>query len=349
MMKRSLNIYLLSTVVVGGMLSACSHDDKALSQQTDGIEILFSSAAVANDLPTRAAADTYNTSLPAQSKIGVFIYDSDGLDVSLTGTLKNGTQYTHATWVYETVGTADEVTKKSAMTIFSHIKNPRYPIDGSNNEKEYVKIFGILPNNESVTPATASYAFQVAKDQTVAANIIASDLLASDVKQYTADDCKSQLELELKHRMAKVQVVFIPKSGSDLTAANMPTNYDVLNVQRTVTITPTTGAIVSSTDAADRTTEGDPMKGLTAEAFFIPPQTVTGGTTLLKFNILPTSNFRGINGCTFAPATTVNFEAGKYYRIEVTVDVDFVTTTGTITTWTNGGKINYTEYTDSII
>ena len=121
-------------------------------------------------------------------------------------------------------------------------------------------------------------------------------------------------------------------------------------VDRTAVLT--TEAV--SAGNADMVSESSPMKGCITHSFFIPPQTITAGTPILKFNVLPNGEadnfptFLGINGCTFAPATETAFEAGKQYLITVTVDVDFATMTGTITPWVDGGKIVYTEYEDSI-
>jgi hypothetical protein len=153
--------------------------------------------------------------------------------------------------------------------------------------------------------------------------------------------------------MAKVTVVFTPKSGSDLTAANMPTNFDVLNVYRDVTVTlpktASTGGVSGGTGT--KTSESVPLHACTSHSFFIPPQTLTAGTTLLKFNINANeatdtySAFKGINGATFVvPTGGVTFQAGYQYLITVLVDVDFITMPGSITPWVDGGELEYPEY-----
>ena len=317
-------------------VSACSNDEQTtdIAQTTEGSSILFSSTAVAPETATRAAADTYNNSLPESSQIGVFIYDCDNIDLSTNvGPAK--------TWVYQTVGAPDPTTRQSALKLTSHPKNPKYPFkDGSTTEyKDWVEVVAVFPvpkdaanNDAEVTPSTTSYTFSVSDDQTTEDNIKGSDLLTSDRKQYTYDDCNGQLlSLKLYHRMAKVQVEFTPKSGSDLTAANMPAGYDVLNVQRSVTIVPRTGALTTS---GDKTTTVNPLKGLTTDWFFIPPQTVDAGTELLQFEILPSDKFKGINGATFkVPDGGITFQAGHTYKLAVTVDVDLSTLTGTIQEW----------------
>lgn len=325
------------TVAVAALclLAGCSADETTDGGQAGGLDILFSTAGVGGEkAATRAdASDTYNSALPAGTDIGVYIYDSDGIDICTLQPLDK----TSKTWVYRTVGAADASTRKSVLSLTSHTQNPRFPVkSGTSEYKDYVEIFAVFPIKEGFTPSTMpeSYTFSVSDDQTVAANIVASDLLASDIAQYTAEQCEQVLDLVLRHRMAKVLVTLTPKSGSDLTSENIPGTFDVLNVYRTLTVTPKTGTV--SDGNADLTTEAAPLKGSTSESFFIPPQTVTAGTTLLKFDILPSGDaFKGIEGVTFKPAASVSFEAGKVYHVNVTVDVDLATLTGTITSWTN--------------
>ena len=133
--------------------------------------------------------------------------------------------------------------------------------------------------------------------------------------------------------MAKLHVTFVPRSGSDLTAVNMPTGFKVLGVRRTVTVNPKAGTVVRD-DTQAATTEGSPMLGSTAHSLFIPPQTINAGTTFLKFDIKGSDQFRGIKDCTFTPSANVTFAEGTSYEITVTVDVDYVGVTSTITSWT---------------
>lgn len=344
----------IKNMTVGTMLvltlAACGNDgpERAVDNDSDGVSIMFSSAAVSEIGRTRAdASDTYNTTLPGGSDIGVFIYDCDDQPVKGAGS-SDGDKI----WVYQTVGTADATTLISSLQLTSHYKNPQYPtVSGDpNTYKTSVKVFAVFPcPASSVDLTTTSYTFSVALDQTVADNIIASDLLATEQKTYNQPHCQDNtLQLDLKHRMAKVLVTLTPKTGSDLTAANIPEAFDVLNVVRSVTIRPKAGTITTNTSEA-KTSELSPLKGLTTQAFFLPPQSLTADTELLKFNILASGNFKGINGATFkVPTGGVTFEAGKVYHINVTVDVDFVTMTGTITPWIPE-TISYTEYTDSIL
>ena len=344
--------YLLMAAASLCLVGACSSDsgsEPAVTTSLTELPLMFATSSV--DGVTRAgAADTYDTSLPVGSNIGVYIYDTDGEDLSVHQPVDPSDS---KTWVYEVTGSPD-ASGYAALRLTSHVKSPRFPTRTEGNAtvyKDYVKVFALFPNNTDFMPSGNTggdnYNFSVNIDQTTEVNVKASDLLSTDITQYTSEQCESRLSLLLKHRMAKVTVVFQPKSGSDLTAANMPTEFDVLNVLRTVTVTPKTGDVSAGT--GDKTTADDPLKACTTHSFFLPPQTLTAGDQLLKFNIKPTDNFKGMNDCGYTPAAAVTIEANKQYLITVTVDVDFITTTGTITTWTDGGKIEYPEYTDSIL
>mgnify|MGYP002622573814 CR=1 FL=1 len=334
MMKHRTFAYLLMAAASLCLVSACSSGSDAEPTQTTAslpeLPIQFAASSV-NGVTRAGAADTYDTSLPEGSDIGVYIYDSDGIDISTKQPVDPSDS---KTWVYEVTGSPD-ASDYAALRLTSHVKSPRFPLKNSSDYKDHVKVFAVFPNNPDFMPSGNtggdSYNFSVAIDQTDADNVKASDLMAADIAQYTSTQCESRLNILLKHRMAKVTVVFQPKVGSDLTEDNMPTNFDVLKVYRTLTVTPTTGAISEGT--ADQTTEANPLTACTTTSFFLPPQTLSKDNTLLKFNILATDNFKGINGCTFTPADDVPLQAGHQYLITVTVDVDFVTTTGTIEQW----------------
>ena len=344
---------------------ACSSNDEPgvqAQQPANELPIMFSAYAVDGVTTRTGAADAYDTSLPVGSEIGVYIYDSDNIDISTKQPVITNPE-TSTTWVYQVTGTVNS-DGYSPLRLTSHVKNPRFPtISPTNNTyKTNVRVFATFPNNESFKPSlntNSYYTFTVNNNQRTEDNVKASDLLTSDVAIYTSAQCEQRLPIVLKHRMAKVTVVFTPKAGSDLTAANMPTNFEVINVYSSVTVTPpkeSSSVTTVSSGNGTKTSTTSPLQACTTHSFFIPPQTVAEGTTLLKFNVLGNEStstyptFKGINGATFVvPTGGVNFEANHQYLITVTVDVDFATMTGTITPWANGGKLNYPEYTDSIL
>ena len=357
-------LYVAALSQLFAVFGACSSNDEPGLQEQPAKElpIMFSASTVDGVISRAGAADTYDTSLPVGSQIGVYIYDSDNIDISTNQPVVTD-PVTSTTWVYQVTGTVNS-DGYAPLRLTSHVKNPRFPTISSTNTnyKSNVRVFAVFPNNTAFKPSlntSNSYTFTVNSNQRTEDNIKASDLLTSDVATYTSTDCEQRLPIVLKHRMAKVTVVFTPKAGSDLTAANMPTNFDVLNVYPSVTVTPpkaSSSVTTVSSGNGTKTSTSSPLQACTTHSFFIPPQTVAAGTTLLRFNVLGNEStaayptFKGIENATFiVPTGGVTFEASHQYLITVTVDVDFITMTGTITPWTNGGKLNYPLYTDSIL
>ena len=359
--------YPALTALMLSLCTACSSDRQPSALPADDSpELHFTAATVTGTTaaPTRAdAADDYADALPAGSRIGVFIYGYKGAESWDISTIQPSNNTTSETWVYQTVGNPVSLStgkKQSNLTLATmayHTAAPTYPKQPSDNaDCDNVQIFATFPNPTTaapavaaaVTPSTESYTFTALLDQRTAANVKASDLMTNDIATYTkAQTDRVSLQLALKHRMARVHVTFVPKAGSDLTAANMPQTYDVIGVYRSVTVNPKAGTVVRN-ELVAKTTAEDPLKASVDHSFFIAPQDYPAGT-LLKFNIRGSGNFRGIEGLTFATSGTVSFEAGKSYEVAVTIDVDHATTTGTITPWTDGGAMTYEEYTDSIL
>lgn len=338
--------HIIFILTAGHLLSNCTVDTSGTSTGlADETPILLSSVTVGSEAVTRTgAADTYNTTLPEASSIGVYIYDNT--NTYLTGRVNN-TDGTIATWVYRT-GAPYAIgggLYRSALSLTSHDRTPAFPAT-NNVYKENVRVFAVYPNNTSYTPPASSttatsYNVEVPLDQTGSSEanqnaIKAVDLLTTDgMITFTKTQCidnKEIVNLQLKHQMAKLTVTFTPATGSDLTAANMPTKFDVIGVYRSLTVTPSTGTV--TTVQSGSTTESAPMKGSITQSILIPPQSLTAGSTLLKFNVLGSGQFKGITGATFnVPTGGVNLQAGHEYLVNVTVDVDFVTLTETITGW----------------
>lgn len=301
---------------------------------------MLSAAGVASDFGnlTRAYyADTYNTELPSGKKIDVFIYDSEGTDISIKQSTSGSTAHP---WVYQTVGAAN-AGKSSLSLVPADMNNygivPKYPTDNNSHPYPNIKLFAVYPH--LLGSSASGYTFTVSDNQTDedpenGKNILSGDLMATTFATYTEADCDNTIDLTMTHKMAKIHVTFSP--DGDLKAANMPTTFKVLNIYRTLSISPSTGIV--SEGNADLTTADAPLNASTTQAFFIPPQTFTPAATptdkpLLTFDILPSGNFTGITGCAFYPSSAVQFKANTSYEIVVTVDVDHVTATATITAW----------------
>ena len=319
--------------IMAVLLMACSGEEPGQGHQVaSNTEIRLGSIGLDHPIGTRSYyADTYNTALPAGKEIDVFIYDNEGNFVV------NSDQPQTGVWIYQTVGEADG-NGNSTLGLYSPTKAPKYPAENNVN-KDYVTVFGVFPSDNTITKTTTSYTFSVADDQTTEANILASDLMAntsSTSTHYTYDWCnENSITLAMTHQMAKVHVTLV--ASGDITADNIPTALTVKNVYRTVTITPTSGTVSTSTTAPSD------IAITTEQAFFLPPQTITEGTTLLQFDITATGVFHGITGATFAPSADVTFEPNKVYEVTVTVNVDFATAKASISGWVNE-SLSFNDY-----
>lgn len=344
-MKKRYKIYT-SLVATLWLTLSCTADKETVTPLRD-VELHFTAATVSDGTTRVDAGDSYNDALPSGSAIGVYIYGYEGSTGYDLSTLQPAVNTPSTTWVYTTVGSAVTVTensqtfKVSNLVLTSHVKAPKYPekVSGSGaGDMDNVQIFAVFPNNPDFKPSGNTYEyydFTAALDQTTAANIMASDLMTNDIATYTKAQTEYvSLRLNLQHRMAKVHVNFIPKSGSDLTTDNMPTTFKVLGVYRSLRINPKAGTVALNTGVAQTTDgTGTALLGATGQSFFIAPQTISSSTPWLKFDIRGSGQFKGISGCTFTPTSAVTLEAGKSYQVNVTVDVDFASVTGTITTW----------------
>lgn len=305
---------LLVTIML--LVSSCSSEGNSHKESSDR-PIYFTASVSATQMPwsiTRSA-DDYNNSLPENSVIDVFIYDDSNNDLSLT---QLGSSQT---WVYKTVGDADATTGKSLLTQSSPADLPKFP-SGCN----YVNIFATFPHDGSVNPSQASWTFSVSTNQT--SNIETNDFLASEMAS-TGREFASAINLDMKHRMAKVLVVLNPTD--DLSAVNMPIgNFSVTNVKTNVTIVPKTGSV---------STTGSPttITAQVGQPFFLPPQTIAAGTQFLRFNLRNNSGATGIQNVTVKPATALELNAGVFYVLTVNVGIVNIHMTSTIVPW---GKEN---------
>ena len=331
--------YLLAIAAAIAMLS-CSGDNEPETSRQDSTPITFAAVSVDSKATTRTTmgADAHETGLPLGVTLDVFIYDRDGTVVTSDA---DGNPAVTLPLVYVTTEDGDPETGQSGLGLQNEsLSQPVYPKTDTNHT---AYIFAVYPAGCTSSKATAnSYTFSVSTSQRTAANVTASDLLATEQISQPEAGGKA-IDLPMTHRMAKVIVKF--NATGDLTADNMPTDFNVLNVQNTVTIAPKTGAI--SNGSACITTTGSPtiIEACTTEAFLIPPQTIISGTEFLSFDISGTAadNFHAITGGKFTPTRDLVFEANKVYEITVNVSVNYITATATITPW-NEETMTFDKY-----
>lgn len=334
------------------LLVACSSDDGNIPEKMAGQVLRFTASvnenSSADGARTRAWADAYNNSLPESAPVYIFLYgykgDGSGDD---TGVDISASQYPSTKkWIYETVGTVDLASGKSLLRQLSPTVSelaasdpdpddalPKFP-ETLNQSTAYIDVFGVyLPPNSttspvigSLTPANTNFTFSVPTSQTTEADVKAGDLLTSDVAA-TFRTNSSAINLEMKHRMAKVLVEF--NATEDLTADNMPNNtYSVENVQTSRTVTLKTGEVANTESTTTITAK-------VGEPFFMPPQTISANTEFLKFDLRNVGGAAtGIRNVTFTPSADMTFNEGVYYILTLNIGVRYITLTTTIRDWT---------------
>ena len=327
-MKNNCLSYIIRMSIVAFLLTlvSCTNDAGLFENKlTERAEISLSASVGNVPAVTRMAADTYNSSLPVGMQMDVYIYDSNGISLAQLNDETEGrtSGTTRMPWVYRTSGSPDPSGKSAITLVDATQDSPQFPnktpqVEGEDNT---ANIFAVCPSNPLCV---------VALDQTDAENIKASDLMTTDwIKP--ANGSKEAINLEFKHRMAKIRVTFTP-DGS-LQEGNMPVNFDVVNVYRSYSLNTGLNSVNSYEGNADITTEAMPLKASTLEAFFLPPQTISADTKLLVFDIVGSGDFKGISGAWFAPATSIKLESNTVYDINITVNIDFITATCNISTW----------------
>lgn len=323
------------------MLAACTAEDSAPATGK-GTPIRFTASVVdATEGTTRAYADAYNASFPTGTDIDVFLYANDGTTSSDLSV--NQFEGASRKWIYTTTGAVDVASGRSLLsqkhpTATEVSKEdpddalPQFPANVGENG--YVDVFAaffpegcnVAPTYSEIVPGTSNFTFDVQTNQTTEVNIKASDFLANDVTA-TFRTGSSAINLEMKHRMAKVLVEF--NATEDLTSDNMPNaTYSVENVQTQLTVAPGTGDISTTGSATTVTAK-------VGEPFFLPPQVITANTPFLQFNLRNVGGAAtGIQNVTYKPSQDLTLNAGVFYILTLNVGVRYITLTTTIKDWT---------------
>ena len=173
-------------------------------------------------------------------------------------------------------------------------------------------------------PATADWSFSVATDQTSDASYKASDLMFASVTNQAKQ--AEAVNLAFTHKMAKLNVNIT--AGSGVTSI---TSVSILNVKPTVTFDQATGTVGSA--SGDATTITMSNQG----AAVIPAQTIDGGLLSIVTD----------KGTATYSVKNKAFDAGKFYTLNITVNLRAVGTTTAITEWFSDGTVTLTPFPDS--
>lgn len=328
-------------LTVMSLLVACSADDPAPTTGKATPIRFTASVADATEGTTRAYADAYNASFPTGTDIDVFLYSNNGTTSSDLSTEQFGGA--SRKWIYTTTGAVDVASGRSLLSqkhptaaevskVDPDDALPQFPANVGENG--WVDVFAaffpegcnVSPTYSEIVPGTSSFTFDVQTDQTTQTSIVASDFLANDVTA-TFRTGSSAINLEMKHRMAKVLVEF--NATEDLTSDNMPNaTYSVLGVKPQLTVAPGTGEISTTGSATTVTAK-------VGEPFFLPPQEITTDTPFLQFNLRNVGGTdTGIQNVTYKPSQALTLNAGVFYILTVNVGVRYITLTTTIRDWT---------------
>lgn len=174
-------------------------------------------------------------------------------------------------------------------------------------------------------PADADVSFTVATNQTSDASYKASDLMFASVSDQAKQD--EAVNLAFSHKMAKLNVNIT--AGQGVSGIN---SLSLLNIKPTASFNQATGEVGSA--SGDATSIAISNNG----AAVIPAQTIDGG-------LLSIGTTQGT--ATYSVASK-EFDAGKLYTINITVNLRAVGTTTAITGWTSEGSVTVNPYAKEI-
>ena len=192
---------------------------------------------------------------------------------------------------------------------------PYYPID--NTPVDIV----------AYSPSFASGMFTVRTDQTSDANYLASDLVFASANNKTKST--TAVPLQFEHKMAKVVVEAQAIASSGVTTINSITLHSVMP---SVSFNTNTGVVSTAEgDAISILLVKNSNEGTVSGTAAIPAQTIEGNLLTIETNL----------GTATYAVDSKEFNAGKVYRLHLTVTRAQVNTTTHITGWTEGGTVNY--------
>ena len=169
-------------------------------------------------------------------------------------------------------------------------------------------------------PSTAGTTFSVSTNQTTDANYKASDLMYASNRTITKGSTTGTA-LAMSHKMAQLKLVVAAASGSGLSISNVK-----VNAKYQVSFTASSGAATLTGSATDIT-------ALTAAGtgyILIPPQAINGITVKVTASS---------QTATYTFTSTNSLEAGKSYTMNLTVGLNDVGVTTSISTWTGSGTV----------
>ncbi len=275
--------------------------------------IKLTAASLGTD--TRAADGINNTNFPFETPITVAV---------------DGTNYGYKT----------DATSVSDPMVCQETASPYFPVNGSS-----VHIVAYHP--ASMQYATADQTFTVAADQSTAAGYIASDLMVGLPQMSFEDGSGNSLiegsgmtrkvkrtsipiPLEFEHKLSKIKVN-VTINGAVVKSVTMK------NIMRSVDFNPSTAALSNVTPVAttglDNVIMFSDFTGTSTNfvtAAIIPEQDPTTGTEFIDVVIQDSPSDKTL---TYKLQEDGDFEAGKQYVYNLTVNNDEILCTTSVTNW----------------
>lgn len=169
-------------------------------------------------------------------------------------------------------------------------------------------------------PSTAGTTFSVSTNQTSDANYKASDLMYASNRTITKGSTTGTA-LAMSHKMAQLKLVVAAASGSGLSISSVK-----VNAKYQVSFTASSGAATVTGSATDITALSAAGTGY----ILIPPQAINGITVKVTASS---------QTATYTFTSTNSLEAGKSYTMNLTVGLNDVGVTTSISTWTGSGTV----------
>lgn len=194
-----------------------------------------------------------------------------------------------------------------------------FTADGSgglaNGIPMYYPASGLGVNIYAYHPADALSSFSVQEDQSAEGDYYKSDLLYSAKKDYARQ--KANHSLTFIHKLCKVEYALKSGAGSPVIEGS---TVQWMNVDKTIAFTAADGTVSMPSAVATITPHG-------TYGAVIVPQTVTGGTQLLKVTLASGGVLY------YTPGADQVFISGKKYKYTITANLTGLAVNSTITDW----------------
>lgn len=274
-------------------------------------------------LQTRATQELQSTQFDAGEEVDIFINEN----VSSSG-------YYYPQPI--------EYTADGNGGLNTYMDTPRYPTSGND-----VNIFGVYPNNKAFN-ISDPYSFEVQYDQSDDDNYKASDLMLGAAANPVSRQAGA-VAVTFKHMLSKININLTIGAGLNadslvnatvLVLNTMPST--TFNVQGAAIGDPVGGAqsdviniIAGNLPDNSAAISGDAL----SHSAIIIPQRIEGGTEFIQ--IVLHWDDPSYTELTYSlPETEVmEFESGKVYTYNLTVNRYEITATTTITDWVTGATI----------